>query len=95
MIGIPPVMIRDAEHPVLGGGMGFVGVFLPFMGVRKIDLWQLGSCVFGIYLAIPATEHFLKAAIMSSRPALVNQRCQQVLAVRCSYRKCPQGGSTF
>ena len=27
LIGIPPVMIRDAEHPVLGGGMGFVGVF--------------------------------------------------------------------
>ena len=45
MIGIPPVMIGDDEHPVLGGGMGFViaaaVVFLPFKGVRKIDLWPL------------------------------------------------------
>ena len=46
--------------------------FFPFMGVRKIDLWQSGSFVFGIYFAIPATEHFLRAAVMSSRPALVN-----------------------
>ena len=38
LIGIPPVMIGGAEHPVLGGGMGFVGGFLPFKGVRKIDL---------------------------------------------------------
>ena len=50
---------------------GLLG-FFPFKGVRKIDLWQLGSFVFGIYLAIPATEHFLRAAIISSRPALVN-----------------------
>ena len=27
LIGIPLVMIRDAEHPVLGEGMGFVGYF--------------------------------------------------------------------
>ena len=59
LIGIPPVMIRDAEHPVLGGGMGFVGVFLPFMGVRKIDLCQLASWksfVFGIILQYPTQD---------------------------------------
>ena len=46
--------------------------FFPFKGVRKIDLWQLGSFVFGIYLAIPATEHFLRAAIMNRTSTLVN-----------------------
>ena len=44
-------------HPVLGGGMGFVGFFLPFKGVRKIDLWQLASwklfCVWDLILPYP------------------------------------------
>ena len=44
-------------HPVLGGGMGFVGFFLPFKGVRKIDLWQLASwklfCVWDLILQYP------------------------------------------
>ena len=72
-------MIRDAEHPVLGGGMGFVGVFFTLYGCEENRPVSAGFlkvvCVWN-YLAVPNTGHFLRAAVKNSPPALVNQRCQ-------------------
>ena len=46
-------------------------------------------------LQVPAIGHFLRAAVISGTPGLVNwSACVQGWP-SCSYTKCPQGGSTF
>ena len=61
LIGIPPVMIRVAEHTSCPRRRyGVCWVFLPFKGVRKIDLWQLASwklfCVWDLILQYPPQD---------------------------------------
>ena len=65
-------MIRDAEHPVLGGGMDLLGFFTlggceenrPVAAVKVVCVWNLSS--------VPNTGHFQRAAIKNGPPALVN-----------------------
>ena len=93
-----PVILRDAEHLGLWpSGFFFSLFFLSLKDVRQIDLWnwllEHRLCLVFIS-AIPASGPFLRAAVINYPTGLLNWRCQSALVDKCSYRKCPQGGST-
>ena len=89
MIVFPPVILRDAEH-LLQYHLFFI------KDLRKFTCcnWLLGwLCLESIY-AIHSPGPFLRAAVISSPIGLVNGGTSKHRCTSCSYRKCPQGGST-
>ena len=64
--------------------------------LRKVTCrtWLLESVVFGIYFCNTRPGPFLRAPVISSPIGLVNGGTSKHRCTSCSYRKCPQGGST-
>ena len=53
------------------------------------------SCVWTLFLQYPPPGPFLRAAVISTPTVLVNGGARNARCLSCSYRKCPQGGSTI
>lgn len=95
LVGISPVIIRNAEHIAT-----CVCVCFPLVvwGKSTCCSWLLESwlCLEFIY-AIPVTGPFLRDSCQSQALGLVNRSGDAKkyrLLASCSYRKWPQGSST-
>ena len=93
LVGIPPVIIRDVQHPVL-----WVFVFFSFMVVRKIYKfsWFFESqlCLYFCLQYSSLDVSWRQLSLTAPEVCWIGGTGKR-RGSSCSYRKCPQGGSTF
>ena len=95
LIGIPAA-IRDAEHLVLWWRFG--SLFFLWKLWRKFTCcsWCPESRLcFEFISAVQAPGHVLRTAVINRPQRLRKRGASKRQRWSCSYRKCPQGGSTF
>ena len=91
-----PAVIRDAELLVLWWRLGSLSLPRTVWGKFTCGSWLPESRLRLEFIsAIPAPGHVLRTAVIIRPQRLRNRGSSKHRRCSCSYRKCPQVGSTF